>query len=379
MLPGFADLAHQADFAVNSEWESDDDALLFEAADGQLALNMGELDERGIAVSAADSVADAYAHARVLEVDGRAGWTVGLVLRWQNARSYYLFNINDEGQYRFLEREPGGDRVLRDWVTHPAIVPGAISFTMGVLANGSGFEFFYDGQLIGRLNDSAILEAGGVGLAIETGRAPDAEMTARFDQLAVTTPLQHTEDGVIPARVAPGPANAMTPDLQRVRLIPTDGRTALQVPESFVTLNQPGVSRVTLAGGQTFETIAVGTRFTPTIQGQGTAGCGLLVGVTGEEDYTIAYLDRQGAYGISRRDGAGFEAGLYGEDEALAGGESHHMLLIVRADELLLFIDGLYRGRLEADTPPGAIANAVINFDPVTTSCDFTDTWVWNW
>ena len=303
-----------------------------------------------------------------------------MIARWQDARNFYLFVVNQRGQWRFLLRTPAGDRVLRDWVNHPAIPPGEMRFALGLLANGPSFEFFYNGQLIGRVTDGSIADAGRFGLAVETATTLDSEVTARFQSFALTTPRTSSDDArPIPQQILVAPSTIMAPDLQRQGLIPSDGRIALTVPQNFVTLGRPGISRFTLGGGVRYEYLALGARFTWSIQGEGPAGCAVLLGDDGGDNYTIAYLDRDGGYGVSRRSADSFAPGLYGEDPALAAGTSHHLLVIAREDALLLYIDGRYRGQLDAQPGLGTIASAAINFESVSTSCDFTDTWVYTW
>jgi len=48
-------------------------------------------------------------------------------------------------------------------------------------------------------------------------------------------------------------------------------------------------------------------------------------------------------------------------------------------DQLLYYVDGNFSGSMTNTVVEGGVGNAVVNFDPIRTSCKFTDTWVWNW
>ena len=51
------------------------------------------------------------------------------------------------------------EHVIHDWTPHPNIVPGATSFTIGVLAKDVGFDFFYNSGYIGSASDSTLTDS----------------------------------------------------------------------------------------------------------------------------------------------------------------------------------------------------------------------------
>jgi hypothetical protein len=154
----------------------------------------------------------------------------------------------------------------------------------------------------------------------------------------------------------------------------------LTVPESFVTFNRPGVNRIALGGGQTFSELAMGGTVTWEINSAaGPAGCGLIVRAASDTSYVLAYIDQTGGYGASERSNDTFKPGLFSEDPALAGGSSHHLLVIASGTTLRYYINGRYAGTLDITADSGGVAVAAVNFEPATTSCTFNDTWLWNW
>lgn len=382
LLPGFAALAWGETFDTESAWDSASAQLTLNISGGQLALQLDGAQQRAVATpAAAPPLADFYARAQVAEVTGRAGWLVGLTARQQDARSYYLFQVSSQGQWRFLIRAPLGDRVVRDWAAHPAIAPGATAFTLGLMANGSGFDLFYNDLFLSHIVDDTLAAAGAVGLVVETPAAgADAQVIARFEAVSVTTPRPLDDGRVIPDQLLISrDGRAMARDLQRRHLIPAGGTMRLTVPESFVTFNRPGVNRIALAGGQAFSALAMGTTVTWDINtAAGPAGCGLVVRAASDTRYVLAYLDQTGGYGVSEYSDGAFEPGIFGENPALTG-SSHHLLVIASGTALRYYVNGRYAGTLTVTAEGGGVAVAAVNFEPAATSCTFSDTWLWSW
>ena len=381
LLPGFAVAAWNETFDSESRWDSTNPQLTINTSGGQLALQLDSAQQRGAAtLPAAGAFADFYARAQVAEVTGRAGWLVGLSARQQDARSYYLFQVNNQGQWRFLVRAPLGDQIVRDWATHPAIAPGAPAFTLGLLANGSGFDLFYNDLFLSHIVDDTIAAAGAVGLAVETPAAADAQAIARFEAVSVTTPALVGGERVVPGQLLTSrDGRVMVRDLQRRHLIPAGGEMRLTVPESFVTFTRPGVNRIALGGGQVFSELAMGAVVEWDISSAaGPAGCGLVVRAADDTRYVLAYLDQTGGFGASQRSGSAFEPGIFGENPALTG-SSHHLLVIASGAALRYYVNGRYAGTLDIAADGGGVAVAAVNFEPAATSCTFRDAWVWAW
>ena len=359
---------------AGGEWAGGDN-LLIEAMETQVALVLNGASQRGLARLADTTVpADQYVETSVLEISGRGGWRAGLALRVQDT-GYYLFEVDDRGQWRFLVHEDGTDLVIRDWLTHPAISSGTTAFKLAVLARGSAFELFYNDIFISRQTDSALEDAGQAGLVVETLNVPDSETIARFSPPRITTPLA---GAVLPQQLIVGNQAVMLQELQRRGLIPPEGRSQLTISESFVTLNQPGVNEILLGGGQRYTNFVIASTVSWDIQGSdAAAGCGLVLRAQNDADYTLAYVDQTGAYGaVTRRDDR-FQAGLYGERPG--GGSSAHLLVIVDGDQLIYYVNGLLAGTTENPPINGQIGSAALNFEPVTTNCTFRNIWLWGW
>jgi Bacterial pre-peptidase C-terminal domain len=378
LLAGFADQVANDTFDNARQWQSSGSPMVMNISNGRIALELAGVEESGFAVSSAQIPADFYARAEILQVGGQPVWTVGLIARQQDNDNYYAFEVNQRGEWRFVIREEGDQRSVRDWITHPAIVAGQTNFTLSLMANDTGFDFFYNDLLIGRVTDDTLTQPGKIGLMIETGTAADSRVSALFDDLVITSPLQMDGQNILPQTLLIGDAVTTVQELQRRHLIPSNGEMRLTVPESFVNSNQPGVNEILLGGSQQFENFAIGTTVSWEAQAPGPTGCGLLLRAANDSDYTLAYLDQTGGYGLSRRQGETFTTGLFAENPSMTG-NSHHILVIANEDQLYYYVNGQYVGTVEDVVREGQIGNAVVNFEPITTACQFTNTWLWQW
>jgi hypothetical protein len=382
MYPGFGTVLDRDAFEQASGWESatPNSALDVDAVDGQMQLSISGPDAFGIASSETrEQAADYFASIDVAISEGVNGWIVGMTARQQSAANTYLLQVNDEGQYRFLLLAAGGTTTLRDWTSHPAIAIGASQFSLQMMALDSGFEFFFNNSYFGRVVDSTIQNAGTLGLSVAATSSLTSETVAQFDNLVVSEPLRIDGARILPQQLILSTPNNMSRDLHRQGLIPAQGEVALNVSESFVESQRPGVEEVMLGRGTTYQRLAVATTLSWQPSSDGISGCGLLLRSTSDTDYVLAYADQNAGYGLSQRLGETFLPGIFGESAAQPEQTSGHLLVIANGAQLLYFVNGIYRGQLADPGAEGGIGNAVVNFDPVRTSCQFRDTWVWSW
>ncbi len=382
VLQGYAQTTINENFDSRATWLPGNALLTYETGEGLLTLAIDGIQERGVVLDAGSAIlGDFYAQVNVANTQGQNGWVTGMTVRQQDSDNYYLFSINSQGLWRFLLHTQQGDTTLRDWTPHPAIVAGEQSFTLGVLANGTVFDLFYSGQLIGQVRDETLSNPGWAGLMVGTANAAGSSATAQFGDLLATVPLEVGGALIFPQQfmVESGPAIVQT--LQRQHLIPPGGEMALTVPESFAQNVRPGVSRVMLGRGATFTNFALGTRFRWVTSGEG-SGCGLVFHSTDEENYAVAYLDSAGSYGVSQRVGDSFLPGIFGDNPEWASdlqGNFNDLLVIADQDRLYYYVNRVFVGTMENAPVEGEVGNVVVNFAPLDTSCQFEDTWLWRW
>jgi hypothetical protein len=379
VYPGFSEIGVTEDFSRTGGWETIREDLNANLADGALQMELSGVRSFGAAFyQFVDPVEDFYVQAQVLDVSNPSGWIVGITARRQD-ENYYALLINNEGFWRFSLVQSGVETVLRDWTPHPNIVPGQQTFTIGLMANTVGFDFYYNGGYIGSVADSTLTNPGQVGLIVATRGSLNSVTTAQIDNLVITTP--HFVDGerVIPQALIVSAAAEMERALELRHNINANGAMTLTVPESTVEFARAGVNRLMLGRGTTYTNFVMGA--TVQIQGarQGLAGCGLVVRYAGENDYAIAYLDQMGGYGISERQSEEFLPGLFGQISEWDLGDSHHLLLIADASTLFYYIDGKFVGTLNYASQAGEVGTAVVNFETITTTCRYTDLWLWRW
>lgn len=382
MTPGYSRVAARDVFDTTGNWQivNDTGALVF--ADGAAQLSAEGIQQTGLAVDLnSPALENFYIEARVAGITARNNWVVGLVLRYR-ADGYTLFAINSQGQWRVIAVEGEAERILRDWTQHPAILPGETSFTLSAFVNGAGIDLFFNNQIIGQVNDSISAQAGQIGLMVTTANALSSQVSARFDDLGVTQPLLINGSRVFPQRLIQGTQTQIVRDLERRGLIPTGGQLVLNVSESFVNSVRPGVILQALGRGVNFGNFVLATTATLAPTGRsGISGCGLLVRSASDTDYTVAYVDNSGAYGISQRSGDTFQPGIYTENAAFVNVEPNtNQLLIIAVDEVLhYYVNGRYAGTLQVAQVAGQVGNALVNFDPGDNTCQFANTWLWRW
>jgi hypothetical protein len=378
MFGGYSDLFESESFD-DDNWQATA-PLQASVEDGQLVLQLPDRDQSGVAANNnAAAVENFYAQVTVLTIDAPNGWTAGMTIRQQSDGAYYLFSVNHQGQWSFIANTTQGQRVLRDRVISPAIPANETTFRLGVLANGPAFDLFYNGQYIGQVIDASISGEGRIGLMTASVGAFGSQTTAYFDDLNITTPRRIGQSAVLPQQLTAQTPTDTVRELQRRQLIPPEGEMALTIPESFATYANPGVQPYLLSGGTQFIEFVMGATLSWEIEGDEPAGCGLLVKALDDSQYTLAYLDQTGAYGLSERAGGAFERGLFGEGLEITGADAHRLIVIANADTLYYYIDNQLVGTQTSPEVAGEIGNAVVNFETVSTACQFTDTWVWAW
>lgn len=359
-------------------WAPTASSLQVQSTDDGLLLTLRGTRASEAAFGVAAESADLAAFVDVVDVRNPSGWVVGLALRHTDD-AYYAVQINSEGRWRFVRVEGNQQTVVRDWTSHPAIVAGQAHFRLGLFAKGSAFDFFYDGTYIGAASDDALTGAGEVGLVTGTISSLNSETRTTFANLAITRPLQVDGQMPVPQQVVVGDGMAMAQALARRHIVHGDGQMVLTVPEASINYARPGVNRLMLGQGTEFGNFAYGGTVRIGQATRGASGCGLVIRLTSEDEYALAWLDGQGAYGLSQREGDQFTPGLYGENPAL-GPDAPHQLLVIASDSILYFyVDGLSAGQLEVPSSQGEVGTAVVNFEGVDTTCSFTNLWLWRW
>ncbi|HYO87013.1 MAG TPA: hypothetical protein VER79_00080 [Candidatus Limnocylindrales bacterium] len=375
---GYAVVETADGFALGADWAALSGELQADLSDGTLSMSLRGERAAGAAFGQSVDSADMAAFVDVQTVRNPSGWITGLALR-RSGNSYYALEINSEGRWRFVLVQDGEQTVVRDWTGHPAIIAGETSFRMGVFAKGSAFDVFYDGAFIGATSDDTLAEAGDAGVLIGTLSSLENETRATFAHLAVTRPLLVDGQMPIPQQVVVADGPTMAQSLARRHVVQGDGQMVLTVPEASVTYVRPGVNRLMLGQNTQFADFAFGGTVTLKQIQAGPSGCGLVLRYSDETEYAIAWLDGEGAFGLSVKQGEVFAPGLFGENPMLDPTEPHHLLVIASDHILHYYVDGMSAGQLEVPLTEGQVGAAVVNFEGIETACTFNNLWLWRW
>ncbi len=384
LMTGFADLRVREDFSNNPVWQTllentGTPLLEIDTATGAMQIDLVGINQSGIVTVGApsDSVFQDFYTTVDVDMTGRNGWRAGLVIRHRNEQNYYLYSIDSNGLWSFTVYENGIAQVLYDQGRHPAITQ-RYQFSLGILANGNKFEFFYDGQQIGTLLDDTILDGGRIGFMATTLNIPESSISAQFDTYIVTQPLIVDDESIFPQAFMLLDGNSSVQELQRRRLIPGSGTMLLDGQNGSVRDDRAGVWRIPL-NDREIRNFAFSTVMNWSSLSEDVTGCGIAVRVTeeGGARYELAFVTSDGAYGLQHREPDAFSAdGVYGE--TLTPGYGDYKLLVVALeDKLHLYIDGIYRGTLMQSARDGILNEAVINHTIGRTICNFEQIWLW--
>lgn len=386
---GYPAVAWADDFNddVANHWVGAQPYLAIDRAVGQMTLSLNESGQSGYVLylpsgEAAGTIPtsydDFYLHAEIVNANGRNGWMAGFVLR-QTHNAYYVLMVNHQGMWRFVLMSANEEQVLREWVSHPAIVANQSNFQLGVLANGSAFDVFYNGIYVGQAQDpAATLTQGTVGVWLGVPNTPNSSAQVAFDALTLTQARTLGDQTLLPMQLSVGGQALTVQELERRGVIPTGGKLALSVPQSSAQRINPGVNRIVLARGTQYGNMVLQTTLRWRAASSGVVGCGLVFANQSETDYALAYLDQSGGYGVSLRNGDTFAPGLYGEN--LNWTEGNQQLLLVRLGETVhYFINRQYVGTMRIPAQSGEIGVANVNYETIDTTCEFSDTWLWHW
>jgi hypothetical protein len=386
LLPGYAERSEVDDFSDTSAraWDTADDTGTLTQTDGEARFSLpeprliGRLTRRTL-----PQLTDFYAQIDIDIERAPSGWRAGLALRSTEV-GYYAAIIGSQGAWRLEFINPDGSvRVVRDWTNHPAIVAGVTDFRLAVLVNGAGFDVFYNNASVGQAveTDSVAPTQGTVGLVASTPDTLSADLTVAFDNLVMTVPQHLGGANIMPSRLVTGGQALTIQELERRRVIPAGGTLALTVPESSGRQFEAGVGRILLGRGVTFTDMVLHTTFTlQAADSSALVACGLLFAHQSDTRHVVAFLDTQGGYGISARDGENFTPGQFNDGAASAGTGRHSLIVVRRGAQVDLWVD---RQHIGAYTLPsellgaGQIGNAVVNYQRGETTCNFADTWVW--
>ena len=380
LLQGWSDLVWDEDFNDADAWQASTIAADMYLGEGRAVLILEPPVESVTITRALELPAEGYAlHADITEVAGNRGWRLGLVSHWQSRDKWARYTVDNLGRWQFLVNTAGGLKVLRGWAEHSAIREGEDPVSLGLVYFGDSVEFFYNRKSLGRITEGLPEAPGRIGLYVGTGNQPGAQLTAWFSGLRLTTPVATAAGGLVPAQLHGREHHTILRNLQRQRFVPGDGELSMLVPESYVITSRAGVSTIRLGGEQGFSHFVLGASFVSELSSyEMVAGCGLILETSEEFSYSLAWLDNTGSAGLSRREGDVFAPGPVRAGLPV-GNTPHQLLVVADGERLLFFADQQFVGQQPAAVSAGTVGNAALSFANLSTTCRFSDTWLWRW
>lgn len=316
---------------------------------------------------------DFYVSLDVNSIEGRNGWQVGMQIR-ANDNGSYVYVVDQRGFWRFSVIQNGSARVIRDWTAHPAIQAGVTSFKIGILASGRDFDFFHNSQYIGTVTDDTIADPGEIRPVLGTSNAIGSRASAAIANLIVTVP---DTNPVTPAQLIGGSSSVTMRELKRHRIVPSGGEVRLTLSEASVSAFNAGVARFALGRGATFTDFVLSVTLTRS-SSSGTSACGMIVRDQAETNsYILAYGDSSTGYGLSQRAGDTFISAYYNDQITL--NNPYTLLIIAVGERVVMYLNGHYAGEISTDAIAGGIGQSIVNFEPLDTSCQLRDLWLWAW
>ena len=132
-----------------------------------------------------DPVSDFYLTGTARQVTNPESGEYGLIFRQEDEENYYLFEINEQGEYALFIYSPEGWEVLIDWTYHTTVTPGEEN-RLAVLAHKDLFDFYINDVLVSEYRDER-LPSGKAGLLIGLSNSGD-EAEWEFDDFELRAP-----------------------------------------------------------------------------------------------------------------------------------------------------------------------------------------------
>ncbi len=376
LLPGYDKRVEAREKLLLEDWEAVNRlALVRQAGVNRLAVATDGVATTAVILGKAfPQEQDYFFEAQFENVSATGDWQVGIAFRYARPDSHSRVLFNKRGFWRMERVDEGDIVVVRDWGTHPAIVPGESAFRLGIMASGAHFDITYNGQIVGMLADMQSEAVGGVGVAMRTATVVGSRLSFAITQATMTIPTLVHDALIVPNQLLTRAYHVMDNVLSRQQMIPIDSEIKMLLPQSSVRRITAGVTPFLLGSGLRLEEFAIGAKVNLNLSDDVNGGCGILFHYQDEEHYQLAYASAHGDYGLSQRQGEVFRPGVY-VSKPEQNRHEHDMLLIVYDGFIHYYANTEKIGQLAFDSTQGRLGIAVVNYADVETNCVFEDFW----
>lgn len=311
----------------------------------------------------------------------------GLIFRAQGAGSqisYYALRVNSRSQWTVIRHEPNGESTLRTWTNHAALDPTGV--TLGVLVRGPSFVFYANGQILGDVSDSTLTGAGRVGVMAASDAGQTDSPQAMFDNVIITTRLGTTYRG-LPLALASWQSDdpaAIVAELAGSGRVNAAVARDLYIPEKVVATLDPRAAdaQFELLGVEQsqYEDFVLGATLSA-ITTRDSAACGVVFRWQDERNFSTAYMDGLGGWGMVQAQDALLPLNAYDLSPMITPGSLNDLLVVAQGEQLALYVNGALVTQ-ETAAPgsgevPGRIGVALLNYEAAQTDCYFYNVWVW--
>ncbi len=384
LTPGFARVVERYTFEQGTvSWQTPANAPVGLSAGG-LRVPVNAPGQVVLALPPGDATFDEV----YLQVDARlfaspSYGEFGLFFRAQGAGtqiSYYALRINNQGQWTVVRHEPGSESPLMPWTAHPALTPAGV--TLGALVRGSPFVFFANGQVLGQVTDTVLVGAGRLGVLAASDAGQTDSPQAMFDNALITTRLGTTYSG-LPLALTTWQANnpaAIVEELAASGQIVPGPAHDLFIAEKIVTAAN------VLEPGTAFELLGVeSTRYSDfvlavaagAVSTRESTACGVVFRWQDERNFTLAYVDNLGGWGLVQTLDAALATNAYDLSPMIAPSALDNLLIVAQGDRVTLYINGALVTQETVLAAEGRVGVALMNYEAARTDCYYRNIWVW--
>lgn len=284
----------------------------------------------------------------------------------------YIVMFSSDGKVRFGMSTPDGFRVIQDWRASGLTDPGQTA-RIGVFAQGSQFTVIANGKVVLSAQDSALQDAGQIGLIVGTGPGPKSTASVLYDNLDVDAPS--TESGVVfPARIqnSSRAPSLIFEELQRARVIPATVRQVFVSAQSYVNNYREGFVALRLAKQTGYRDWIAMVDISWSSPRDGIA-CGLAARYTSDSQMDFIYIDKLGGYGMAHVSDGAVQTERYEPSPliSLQEGQSNRLIAIGQGIWTALYINGAWAATMYSPARSGVVTSAAYNYELASVRCQF--------
>ena len=305
----------------------------------------------------------------------------GLVFRAQQTDGVripgYTFKVNTEGSWMVSADDGATVSILQDWTLDDAL-NGVEQWTLAVLARGTTFSFFANGDLLGTLTNGQRPDPGAIGLVAATRTDQLDPATVLFDNVIVTTRLVTTYRGlplVLSTWASRDPQRIVSEIAASGEIAPARARTLFVPDMAMHALDELSYFELLGTEESLYGDFVLGGAFNIATNGESVA-CGLTFRYQDEHNLSVAYVDTAGGFGLAQTVADELVVNVYAHSQMVVA-ESNVLFIVAHGDRVGLYVNGALVTEEQVEPGAGRVGTALLNYEDVGTDCFFIELWAW--